>query len=96
MNTNVTDTSATDVDAGDSTGAAVETVEASRKRPGRPVDPNSGLSLARAVFDASLSRKDNIAAFQNVTLADGSNIKKGTAAAYYSVIKRDLAEAASS
>lgn len=62
-----------------------------QKRRGRPVDPNSGLSKARAVY-ASLptganGRKEAIAAFQGIVV-DGKNLSEATSAAYYSVITR--------
>ncbi len=61
------------------------------KQRGRPVDPNSGLSQARAVY-ASLpvdgrARKDAIAAFQKITVS-GKALTEATSAAYYSVINR--------
>lgn len=65
---------------------ATETVTA-QKRPGRPVDPNSGLARARALF-ASIpadgrTRKSVIAQFQSQL-----GLSKDTSAAYYSVINR--------
>lgn len=59
-----------------------------QKRRGRPVDPNSGLARARAMFTtlpADLTRQEVIAKFQTLGLS------KDTAAAYYSVIKRKSA-----
>ena len=59
-----------------------------QKRRGRPVDPNSGLARARAMFatlPADLTRQEVIAKFQTLGLS------KDTAAAYYSVIKRKSA-----
>ena len=59
-----------------------------QKRRGRPVDPNSGLARARALFatlPADSTRKEVIAKFQTLGLS------KDTAAAYYSVIKRKSA-----
>lgn len=65
-----------------------------QKQRGRPTDPNSGLSKARAVY-ASLpaggnDRKAAIAAFQNITVS-GGNLSAGTSAAYFSVITRPKA-----
>lgn len=61
------------------------------KQRGRPVDPTSGLSQARAVY-ASLpvdgrSRKEAIAAFQKITV-NGNALTEATSAAYFSVINR--------
>lgn len=61
---------------------------ATQKRRGRPVDPNSGLARARAMFatlPADSTRQDVIAKFQTLGLS------KDTAAAYYSVINRKSA-----
>lgn len=61
---------------------------AAQKRRGRPVDPNSGLARARALFatlPADSTRQDAIAKFQTLGLS------KDTAAAYYSVINRKSA-----
>ncbi len=67
----------------------------SQKQRGRPTDPNSSLSKARTVY-ASLpaggnDRKSAIAAFQNITVSDGSKLSAGTSAAYFSVITRPKA-----
>lgn len=63
----------------------------SQKRRGRPVDPNSALTKARALYaslPAGSSRQDVIAKFQTITNDKGVAVSKGTAAAYYSVITR--------
>lgn len=63
----------------------------SQKRRGRPVNPNSALSKARALFatlPAGTSRQDVIAKFQTLSNEAGQPVSKGTAAAYYSVITR--------
>lgn len=66
--------------------AVVETaVETSSRRRGRPVDPNSGLARARALWATlpeGTSRQAAIAQFQTLGLS------KDTASAYYSVITR--------
>lgn len=62
-----------------------------QKRRGRPVDPNSGLSKARAVYAGlpagANGRKEAIAAFQTIVV-DGKALSEATSAAYYSVITR--------
>lgn len=72
---------------------------ATQKRRGRPVDPSSALSQARAVLaglPADSTRKDAIAAFQaTVKATNGDPVSKDTAAAYYALIKRDEKAAAS-
>lgn len=60
----------------------------SQKRRGRPVDPQSGLTKARALFatlPAGTTRQEAIAQFQTLGLS------KDTSAAYYSVINRKSA-----
>lgn len=67
---------------------ATTTATTTQKRRGRPVDPNSGLARARALFaslPAGSTRQDAIAKFQTLGLS------KDTAAAYYSVINRKSA-----
>lgn len=59
-----------------------------QKQRGRPVDPNSGLARARALWatlpnDESRTRASVIAAFVSQL-----SLSKDTAAAYYSVINR--------
>ncbi len=64
---------------------------ATQKRRGRPVDPNSALSQARAVFaslPAGSTRKDAIAAFQASVKSGTELVSKETAAAYYALIQR--------
>lgn len=70
------------------TDTNTSTTQPTQKRRGRPVDPNSGLARARAMFaslPAGLTRQEVIAKFQTLGLS------KDTAAAYYSVIKRKSA-----
>lgn len=61
------------------------------KQRGRPVDPNSGLSQARTVYESLPSdgrtRKDAITAFQGIEV-NGKGLTQATSAAYYSVITR--------
>lgn len=77
--TTVNDATVTD------TSTVTVTVPAPGRRRGRPVDPNSGLARARALFasiPAGTSRGDVISQFQTLGLS------KDTASAYYSVINR--------
>lgn len=70
------------------TDTTASTTQTTQKRRGRPVDPNSGLARARALFatlPADSTRQEVIAKFQTLGLS------KDTAAAYYSVIKRKSA-----
>lgn len=61
------------------------------KQRGRPVDPTSGLSQARAVYTSlpvdGRSRKEAITAFQKIAV-NGKNLTEATSAAYFSVINR--------
>jgi len=62
-----------------------------QKQRGRPVDPNSGLTKARQLFDSlpveGRTRKAAIAAFQTISVG-GKNLSEATSAAYFSVINR--------
>ena len=67
------------------TATTATTATTTQKRRGRPVDPNSGLAKARALFatlPATSTRQEVIAQFQTLGLS------KDTSAAYYSVINR--------
>lgn len=73
------------------TPTATLATPAPQKSRGRPVDPKSSLTKARAVFasipEANRTRQNAIAQFQTIA-TDNGFLSKDTAAAYYSVITR--------
>lgn len=62
------------------------TVAAPQKRRGRPVDPNSSLAKARALFNGLAADERGRASV--VEKLQGIGLTKDTAAAYFSLLNR--------